>query len=154
MLKQFRQKHRENHKHGYYKPAWTDTYRTIISILHSWSEEIKPSAGKMHFIWVSTYLALKVIGTLFFHLLLEKGLPFYIYIDIQAMCRSGNWQDKGSTCTFISQLFQNPEYWSSPKNWNPRPPWANPIQWWWINPLSLNIHIQILQTDIHTSPLR
>ena len=44
MLKQFRQKHRKNHQHGYYKPARTDAYRTIISILHS--EEIKPSAGK------------------------------------------------------------------------------------------------------------
>ena len=46
MLKQFRQKHWENHKHRYYKPACTDC--TIMGILHS--EEIKPSAGKMHFI--------------------------------------------------------------------------------------------------------
>ena len=61
MLKQFRQKHRENHKHGYYKPVWTDAYRTLISILHS--EEIKPSAEK-NALWVSTYLALKVTGTL------------------------------------------------------------------------------------------
>ena len=94
-----------------------DAYRTIIGILHS--EEIKPSAGKMHFIWVSTYLALKVIGTLFFHLLLEKGLPFYMYIDIQAMCRSSNCQDKGSPCTFISQLFQDPEYWVQPQELKP-----------------------------------
>ena len=42
MLKQFRQKHWENHKHRYYKLACTDC--TIMGILHS--EEIKPSEGK------------------------------------------------------------------------------------------------------------
>ena len=61
MLKQFRQKHWENHKHEYYKPACTDC--TILGILHS--EELNLQQEKMHFIWVSTYLALKVIGTLF-----------------------------------------------------------------------------------------
>ena len=64
MLKLFRQKHWENHKHRYYKPACTDC--TILGILHS--EEIKPSAGRMHFIWVSTYLALKVLGECLFTL--------------------------------------------------------------------------------------
>ena len=38
------------------------------------------------------------------------------------MHRSSNWQGKGSTCTFISQLFSDPEYRSSPRNRNPRPP--------------------------------
>ena len=39
-----------------------DAYRTIIGILHS--EEINLQQEKMHFIWVSKYLALKVTGTL------------------------------------------------------------------------------------------
>ena len=36
---------------------------------------------KMHFIWVSMYLAQKYyMGTLFLHLLLEMGPPFYVVI--------------------------------------------------------------------------
>ena len=38
------------------------------------------------------------------------GLPFYMVI--QAMWRFSHLQGKGST--FISQLFQDPEYWSDP----------------------------------------
>ena len=106
MLKQFRQKHRKNHQHGYYKPAWTDAYRTIIGILHS--EEIKPSAGENALYLSVNIFSIESYRDTIFHLLLEKGRPFYMYIDIQAMCRSGNLQDKGSTCTFFLSVILKP----------------------------------------------
>jgi len=43
---------------------------------------------------------------------LETGLPFYVII--RATWRSSRLQGKGST--FISQVFEDPECWSSPGN--------------------------------------
>ena len=51
-------------------------------------------------------------GHYFLHLLLKTGPPFYVVI--RTTRRSSRLQCKGST--FISQLFQDPEYWSGPGN--------------------------------------
>ena len=56
---------------------------------------------KMHFIWVTMYLACKVLGTLPLRLLMEKGPTFNVVA--WATQRSSRLQCKRST--FISQLF-------------------------------------------------
>ena len=63
---------------------------------------------KLHFIRVSMYSAHPV----------STGDRFTIYVVIQAMQRSSCLQGKGSSCTFISQLFWDPEYWFGPGNWS------------------------------------
>ena len=105
---------------------------------------------------MSTYLALKVIiGDTIFSSPSGEGTAI-LHNDIQAMRRSSNWQGKGST--FISQLFSDPEYRSSPRNRNLRPPSLQSSALVLpyddgLTPLSPKIHIQIFHADIHTFSL-
>ena len=99
MYKMYRKLTDWNKCHFWWQPSYEYTVLFLLLLLLFFY--IFPKEKKMHFIWVSMYLARKCwFGTLFLRLLLGTGPPFYVVI--RATRRSTRLQGKGST--FISQL--------------------------------------------------